>query len=87
MINKIHKYMSVKEARKVFKEMLSLCYDEDYPELHQELVSLEKEAKQDKDYETAMRELINIIPVFTEDFPPEIFSQIEKLYGDFLENE
>lgn len=81
--------MSQKKARNTFKEMVNLCYDEDYPELHKEILSLEYVTKKDKDpykYEKAMQELMSFIPLFTDDFPQEILSQIEELYEDYLEN-
>ncbi len=77
----------MKNARKVFKEMLNLCYEEDFPELHYELLSLEAKTKKEKDYKISMEEIINVIPVLAEDFPIEILTQIENLYQDYLENE
>jgi hypothetical protein len=81
--------MPDKNAREVFKEMLSICYDEDYPQLHEELVSLDSITKRDKSknkYETAIKELLNIIPLFAEDFSPEIMLKLENIYEDFLES-
>lgn len=78
--------MAKNDARKAFKEMVNLCYDEDYPELHQEILSLENETKKNKDYESAMGELINIIPVSSDDFPIEVFSEVERIYAEYLEN-
>jgi hypothetical protein len=77
----------MKNDRKTFKEMLNLCYEEDFPELHYELLSLEAKTKKEKDYKTSMGEILNAISAFTEDFPIETFVQIENLYQDFLENE
>lgn len=74
-------------SKEIFKNMLELCFDEDFLDLHQELVQLEIETKKNKDYKSAMGELIDIIPLFTEgDFPQEIMLQIEELYENFLEN-
>jgi hypothetical protein len=81
--------MSIKKAREAFKEMINLCYEEDFPELHKELLSLEFETKRSKEaykYEQAMDELIEIIPLFTDDFPYETLSEIERIYQEFLEN-
>jgi len=78
--------MSTKKARETFKEMLNLCYEEDYPELHKELLSLEADTKKNKEYTPAMRETLNIIPLFADDFPMEIMMEIERIYEDFLEN-
>jgi hypothetical protein len=76
------------QARKVFKEMIDLCYEEDFPELHKEIYSLNIETKRNKDtykYEKAMDELLEIIPLFADDFPSETMAQIEQIYGDFKE--
>ena len=80
----------MKKAKSTFKEMLNLCYDEDYPELHRELVSLESDVKKEKDkarYQSAMNEILNTIPLFTDDFPSETFYQLETIYEEYLENE
>jgi hypothetical protein len=69
--------------------MLNLCYEEDYPELHKELISLESVTKKDKDsykYDRGMQEILSIIPAFTDDFPIEIFNELENIYQEFLED-
>lgn len=80
--------MSAK-ARKAFKEMINLCYEEDYPELHKEIYSLQIETKRNKEtynrYEIAMDELLEIIPLFADNFPPETLAQIEQIYEEFIE--
>ena len=77
------------QARKAFKEMLDLCYEEYYPELHKEIYSLNVETKRNKDtynkYEIAMDELLEIIPLFADDFPIETMAQIEQIYEEFKE--
>jgi hypothetical protein len=76
------------KPKETFKEMLTLCYEEDFPELHKELISLESETKKIRDsykYEKAMEEIFNLIPLFSEDFPQEIMLQLEKLYEDCIE--
>ncbi len=82
--------MSSKLARETFKAMLNLCYtEEDYQELHMELLSLESETKKSKEpykYETGMEEILNIIPLFADDFPLDVFSEIQEMYRGFLEN-
>lgn len=79
--------MAKKDAKRTFKEMVNLCYnEEDFPQLHHEVLSLEHETKKNKDYEAAMQQLIDIIPVFSDDFPLETFSEIEKLYAEYLED-
>lgn len=80
--------MSTKKARESFKKIITLCLDEDYPELHKELISLQIETKKAKEtykYEKSIKELMNIIPVLAEDFPTEILSEIEEMYQELLE--
>lgn len=74
-------------AKETFKEMLNLCYEEDFPELHQELLSLATTTKKSKDFQTGMEEILTAIPIFTDGFPSDTFSAVENLYQDFLENE
>jgi hypothetical protein len=74
-------------ARKKFKEMINLCYEEDFPELHKEIVSLAQDVRKNKDYEMGMQELLNIIPIFADDFSPETFRQLEIIFEEYLENE
>jgi len=81
--------MLKRKAREVFKEMVNLCYEEDFPELHKEIISLESVTKRNKEpykYEKAMQELLNIIPIFTDDFPQDVMSQVEELYEEYLES-
>jgi len=81
--------MLERKAREVFKEMVNLCYEEDFPELHKEIISMEYATKRDKEpykYERAMQELLNVIPIFTDDFPQDVLSQIEELYEEYLES-
>jgi hypothetical protein len=80
--------MSLKLARETFKEMLALCYSEDYPELHVELLTLEKSLRGCKEinkYETGMQEILSSTQLFADDFPDDIFSEIEELFQGFLE--
>lgn len=82
--------MAVRKSREAFKAMANLCYDEDYPELHKEIISLEFETKRCREsykYEKAMEELLSIILLFADDFPEETFSEIERIYEEFLEDE
>jgi len=79
----------MKKAKDAFKEMVSLCYDEDCPELHKELISLESDVKVEKSkikYEIAMNEIFNIIPLFADDFSPETMNQLEEIYNNYFES-
>ena len=81
--------MTKKRAREIFKEMITLCYEEDYPELHKELLSLEyvtKKSKEPYKYEGAIKDLIDTIPIFADDFPLETLSKIEELYQEYFES-
>jgi hypothetical protein len=80
--------MSTKKARETFKEILNLCYNEDYPELHKELISLESETKKSKEsykYEKAIENVLSAIGLFTDDFPDDIYSEIEQIYEEYKE--
>lgn len=79
--------MSNKKAKSYFKEIINLCYEEDFPELHQELFSLENVTKKNSNpykYEDAIEEVFNIIPLFAEDFPDDTMEEIKKLFEEFL---
>jgi len=70
-------------AKKIFKKILALCYEEDYPELHKELLSLEVEVNKTKDYLRGIEEACNVVPLYTD----ENFSEeIEILYEDYLDS-
>lgn len=74
-------------AKKTFKKISSLCYEEDFPELHKEIVSIEIEAKKNKDYEKALEDIYQSIPLYSNDeFPIETLEQINGLYEDYLDN-
>ena len=76
-------------ARVCFKKMLELCFEEDSPELHQELISLEYETKKNRKlskYEQSMREIIELINVLATDFSIETYQEIERLYENYFEN-
>lgn len=80
--------MSLKLAKETFKEMLALCYGEDYPELHTELLTLEKSLRGCKEinkYETGMQEILSSTQLFADDFPDDVFSEMEELFQTFLE--
>lgn len=82
--------MSLKESKLLFKEIADICYEEDFPELHREIVSLELVTKRQKNsykYEKAIQELLIFIPIFAgEDFPSELFAQLERMYNNYMEN-
>ena len=72
-------------AKKVFKKILSLCYDEaEYEELHKELVSLEVEIKRSKEFNQGIEDAIAAIPIYTDDFPEEVFQEIQEIYEDYI---
>lgn len=74
-------------AKKVFKEIVNLCYEEEgFTELHQELISLEITLKKTKDYESGIEEAIKSIDMYTEDFPEDTREEIEMIYEEYLES-
>jgi hypothetical protein len=72
--------------RKIFKKILSLCFDEDFPELHRELLSIEVSVKRNNDYARGIEEAYNAIPLYAEDFPEDVYEEIEILYEDYLDS-
>lgn len=73
-------------AKKTFKKILSYCYEEDFPELHNELLSLEVEINQTKDFEKGVQDAYESILLYAgEEFPSDIMKKIEILYEEFLE--
>ena len=72
-------------ARKTFKKILDLCFgEEDYIELHSELISLEVEVKRKRDYRWGVDQAYAAIPLYTDDFPEETMEEIELLYEDYI---
>ena len=73
-------------SKKTFKKILVICYDEDYPELHRELVSLEVDVNKTKDFERGVGELITAIDIYAEELSPEAQDEINKVYENFLDS-
>jgi len=73
-------------SKKTFNKILVICYDEDYPELHRELVSLEIDVKKSKDFERGIIELITTIDIYAEELSLEGQSEINKIYENFLDS-
>jgi hypothetical protein len=79
--------MSLKESRKIFKEIINICYNEDYPELHRELISIENLVKKKKGeckFEDAIQEVFDSIDLFAPDFPQNTFLELENIYQEYL---
>lgn len=73
-------------AKKAFKKILTLCYEEEFPELHNELLSIEVEINKTKDFQQGIEDIYSIIPLYTgDDFPSDVMQKIEEIYEDFLE--
>lgn len=67
--------------------MLDLCYNEDFPELHRELLSLEIDVKKTKNYEQGVENIYDSISLYAGDeFPRDVFSEITEIYQDFLDS-
>ena len=73
-------------SKKTFNKILVICYDEDYPELHRELVSLEIDVRKSKDFERGIIELITTIDIYAEELSLEGQSEINKIYENFLDS-
>lgn len=74
-------------AKKTFKDLLNLCYEEEgFPELHQELLSLEVTARKTKDYVRVIEELMEAIPLYADDFPEDVMEEIENLHQEYLDS-
>ena len=75
-----------------FKQICNLCFqDENSKELHQEIISIQQALKKDgnKDQEKyliAMKQVIDIIDIFAEEFDPELKIEIEQIYLDATES-
>ena len=76
-----------------FKQICNLCFqDENSKELHQEIISIQQALKKDKDnkdeekYLIAMKQVIDIIDIFAEEFDPELKTEIEQIYLDATES-
>jgi len=70
--------------KNIFEQVVELCFEEDYEELKEEILSIESEVKQTEDYETGIKEIYEAIPLYAEDFPPPTLQQIEDLIEDYL---
>lgn len=74
-------------TKKTFKKLLELCYEEEgFPELHQELLSLEVTARKTKDYIRAVEDLMEAIPLYTDDFPEDTMEEIERIHEEYLDS-
>ena len=73
-------------AKKIFKKILTICYEEDFPELHKELISIEFSVKKDKNFINGIDEILEAIPLYAEEFPEDTREEIEILYEEYLES-
>jgi len=76
------------KPKKTFEEIVGICYDEDYPELHKEVLSIENGLEfcnQDDDYTKAIGEVLEAIYTFATDFDQEKYYHIEEIYGELSE--
>jgi len=76
------------KSKKTFKEIIAICYEEDYPELHKEVLSIENGLEftnQTADYTRAIGEVLEAIYTFAGDFDQEKYYHIEEIYGELCE--
>ena len=85
--------MEKNQLKEQFKQLCNLCFqDENSKELHQEIISIQQALKKDKDnkdeekYLIAMKQVIDIIDIFAEEFDPELKTEIEQIYLDATES-
>ena len=84
--------MEKNQLKEQFKQICNLCFqDENSKELHQEIISIQQVLKKDgnKDeekYLIAMKQVIDIIDIFAEEFDPELKTEIEQIYLDATES-
>ena len=85
--------MEKNQLKEQFKQICNLCFqDENSKELHQEIISIQQALKKDKDnkdeekYLIAMKQVIDIIDIFAEEFDPELKTEIEQIYLDATES-
>ncbi len=73
-------------ANKTFKKILTICYEENSPELHRELSSIEISIKKTKDYIRGIDDVIEAVSLYADDFSEESQIEIEKIYEEFLDS-
>lgn len=76
--------------KKAFKEIVDICYEEeDYFELHKEVLSIENGMKHkertDEDYIRAIGDVLQAIYTFAFDFDQENYLHIEEIYNELSE--
>ena len=80
--------MILKEIKAEFKKFVELCYEEDFPQLHNELLSLEKSLKGCKDpekYIFEMGEILNALHLYADGFPEDTRYELEEIYTECCE--
>jgi hypothetical protein len=76
-------------ARIAFKKMLEICFEEDFPRLHCELVSLEQEAKRERKstkYESSMDNIFDLISVLAEELSSDAYQKLQIIYEEYFDN-
>jgi len=81
----------LKKAKSILKEIISICYDIEFEELQQEIVSLERGFKNDLNSTAEVGGAINQIEmnlnIFSDDIDTEEYLKIEELITEFTEME
>jgi hypothetical protein len=69
-------------------KILELCYEEEYEQLTKELSFIEnsiKDNQKDYYYINLIKEVMEMIYICAEDFDPEIYLEIEKIFTEVSE--
>jgi len=73
--------------KKAFKKIIDICFDEDFQELHKEIVSIQVDIKRDKDYGRGIDEVLAAISIYSfDEFPEETMKEIEIIYEEYLDS-
>ena len=80
--------MTKKELIKAFETILDICYDEGNEELDKEIIIIQEKIK-DPNSETnlkkAIEEIIDIIPIYCEDFDKTKYNEIKEIFIEAYE--
>lgn len=81
----------IKKAKQILKEIISICYESDAVNLHEEIVSIERGIKVEpetfEEISTVIEEIKSSIEIFSDDIDHDDYYKIEELFLEFLEME
>jgi len=81
----------IKKAKNILKEIISICYESESIELHQEIASIERGNKDQLDSVSSISEVIyqieTTIELFSDDIDTEDYIKVEELVLELSEME